>query len=217
MSLLDDATRFLPRHLTEDETKKLFEDIKEFPGNLDKRLYMTPAPEDQEAILQGDGVEGLLVVNLPAPEIKPTKAMILSNSCDADPSNERAFPTALCYAPIFSFDKYLDALRRRNVKSEEYLVNHARDIRRQALTQIFFLPKSGGLEGDSIVFLDRINNCQSNHVDRTELPKTRLFSLSQYGHWLFLLKISIHFSRLTDKTKRGGAPAEVAATDPTVH
>ncbi|MET3820466.1 hypothetical protein ACVK00_003149 [Burkholderia sp. PvR073] len=202
MSLLDDAQRFLPRHLTEEETAKLFEDIKMYPGNLDKRLYMTPVAEDQHAVLQGDGISGLLVVNLPEPEVKPVPALVLSNSCDADTSNNRAFPTALCYAPIFRLDKYLDALRKRQVKTEEYIVQHESDIRRQALTQIFFLPQSGRLEGDSIVFLDRINNCQNRSVDREKLPETRIFSLSQYGHWLLLLKLAIHFSRLTDKTIR---------------
>jgi len=203
MSLLDDAQRFLPRHLTEEETSKLLEDIRNFPGNLDKRLYMKPEAEDQNAILQGDGIGELLIVNLPEPDVRPAPVMVLSNSCDADLANERPFPTALCYAPIFRLEKYLTGLRRRGVKSEEYIVNHERDIRRQALTQIFFLPKSGGLEGDSIVFLDRINNCQNRAVDRTNLSKNRLFSLSQYGHWLLLLKVAIHFSRLTDKTERG--------------
>lgn len=202
MSLLDDAQRFLPRHLTEEETSKLFEDIKMYPGNLDKRMYMVPVEEDKHAVLQGDGIGNLLVINLPETEVRPVPALVLSNSCDADISNNRAFPTALCYAPIFRLDKYLDAMRKRQVKSEDYIAQHERDIRRQVLTQIFFLPQSGRLEGDSIVFLDRINNCQNRSVDRTKLPEARLFSLSQYGHWLLLLKLAIHFSRLTDKTVR---------------
>jgi hypothetical protein len=204
MSMLDDAQRFLPRHLTEEETSKLLEDIRNYPGNLDKRLYMTPVADDENVILQGDGIGELLVINLPAPDVRAVPAMVLSNTCDADLSNKRAFPTALCYAPIFSLDKYLAGLRERKVKSEDYIVGHEKDIRRQALTQIFFLPKSGGLKGDSIVFLDRINSCQNRAVDRTNLSQNRLFSLSNYGHWLLLLKVAIHFSRLTDKTARGG-------------
>lgn len=219
MSLFDEAKRFLPRHLTETETKKLLEDIQAFPGNLDKRLYMTPAKEDEHAVLQGDGIGNMLVVNLPQPEIKPARVMLFSNSCDSDIENKRPFPAALCYAPIFSLDKYLAKLRGR--KSDEFIENHVRDIRRQALTQVFYLPKTGKLEGDSIVFLDRINNCSSTSFDRATLPTERLFSLSNYGHWLFLLKLSIHFSRLTDQTKRSASvdlekPFDAGAS-PTLH
>ncbi|WP_321891759.1 hypothetical protein [Paraburkholderia tropica] len=219
MSLFEEAQRYLPRHLTEDDTKKLFEDIKAFPGNLDKRLYMTPVKEDEHALLQGDGIGNMLVVNLPQPEIRPTPVMLFSNSCDSDIANERAFPTALCYAPIFSLEKYLASLRKR--KDEKYVQDHESAIRRQQLTQIFFLPRSGKLEGDSIVFLDRINNCASKSFDRERLPNDRLFSLSTFGHWLFLLKLSIHFSRLTDKTERGGAAEPAKRSEevgpPTLH
>jgi hypothetical protein len=219
MSLFDEAKRFLPRHLTETETKKLLEDIQAFPGNLDKRLYMTPVKEDEHAVLQGDGIGNMLVVNLPQPEIRKTPVMVFSNSCDSDMENQRPFPAALCYAPIFNLDKYLASLRRR--KSQEFVENHERAIRRQSLTQVFYLPKSGKLEGDSIVFLDRINNCASTSFDRGLLPTDRLFSLSSYGHWLFLLKLSIHFSRLTDQTRRDG-PVDPATdseppSEPTLH
>ncbi|MEK6291772.1 MAG: hypothetical protein V4793_10355 [Paraburkholderia tropica] len=200
MSLFDEAKLYLPRHLTETETKKLLEDIQAFPGNLDKRLYMSPVKEDEFAVLQGDGIDEMAVVNLPDPEVRQVPVMLFSNSCDSDLENSRPFPAALCYAPIFNLDKYLDKLRER--KPPEFVEDHERNIRRQALTQIFFLPGSGKLDGDSIVFLDRINNCKSVSFDRSRLPERRLFSLSNFGHWLFLLKLSIHFSRLTDKTKR---------------
>jgi len=71
------------------------------------------------------------------------------------------------------------------------------------------LPKGAGLQEESIVFLDRINNISNKVIKSEELQTRRIFTLSDYGFYLFLLKISIHFSRIQEKVDRNkGQTAE---------
>ena len=55
---------------------------------------------------------------------------------------------------------------------------------------------------DSIVFFDRVCNFPNNKIPRENLKEQRLFTLSDYGSYLFLLKLSIHFTRIQDKVER---------------
>jgi len=126
--------------------------------------------------------------------------MVLSNSCDINPSNERMFDASLCYVPIFSLPAYLAALKREF--AEERVVAHEHDLRSQSITQIFFLPQGGKLANDAIVFLDRIVSVANDTVDRNNLLASRLFTLSDFGAWLFTLKLSIHLCRIRDKVDR---------------
>ncbi len=66
------------------------------------------------------------------------------------------------------------------------------DIRKQYISHIFYLPKGGQLNNDSIIFFDRINNYPSDSIKGQELPKRRIFTLSDYGFYLFLFKLSVH-------------------------
>lgn len=199
---LDDLKLYLPRFLSEDSEKSLFEGLKDFPENLDSRFY-TGKLEKEEIIFQGDGINGLLVVNLPSKEIKEAKCLVLSNTCDVDQGNSRLFPSQLVYAPIFDLEKYQSRLASLPEYSSKKIVDHIKTIRKQEITQIFYLPQLGGILKESIVFLDRINNCQNNSIDRRNLPSQRIFSLSDYGFYIFLLKLSIHFTRIRDKVDRG--------------
>lgn len=64
------------------------------------------------------------------------------------------------------------------------------------------LLKGGGLERDSIVFLDRVNNLPIDTLPHNEISEQRLFTLSDYGFYLFLFKLSIHFTRIRDAVSR---------------
>jgi hypothetical protein len=141
-----------------------------------------------------------LVVNFPDTKVGQAQVMLLSNTCDVSPDNKRFFPSSLSYVPIFSLDRYLEVLRKRY--EPERVNSHERDIRNQLITQIFFLPKSGKLFADSLVFLDRTQFASSDSVDRTRLTDRRLYTLNDFGAWLFALKLSIHFCRFRDKVDR---------------
>ena len=197
---LEEIRNFLPTYLSQGSENAFVDEITHFLRHSENQPPYTEALRDQNIIFQGDGLEGLLIINLPDTTVKHGAGIVLSNSCDINPLNERLFEASLCYAPIFSLPAYLDALRRQF--TEERVASHERDLRRQAITQIFFLPKGGKLANDAIVFLDRIISIANQAIDRNDLSDRRLFTLSDFGAWLFTLKLSIHFCRIRDKVDR---------------
>lgn len=200
---LDELKQYLPRFLSENSEKSLFAGLKDFPNNLDGRFY-TSKLKNEEIIFQGDGLKGLLVINLPAKEINEATCLVFSNTCDLDLANSRLFPSQVVYAPIFNLEKYKNQLENLSGFSAEKIESHIAAIKKQEITQIFYLPQFGASMKESLVFLDRINNCSNSNFNRTTLCSQRIFSLSDYGFYVFLLKLSIHFNRIRDQVDRGG-------------
>ena len=66
-----------------------------------------------------------------------------------------------------------------------------------------YLPRGKRLKYDAIVLLDRLNNCPAEIIRKEMIEKQRLFTLSNYGFYLFLIKISIHFTRIREGVDRG--------------
>lgn len=198
---IDDIEVFLPKFLSPESQKELFEGLKDFPENIDSRFY-TSSLVDSKLIYQGDGIIDMLTVNLPDPTIRPAPSIIISNTCDIDLNNPRNFPSHLIYSPIINLSKYHNALLKKTNKSIQQINAHIADIRKQYITQVFYLPKISGKLEESIVFLDKICNFPNKSFNRTNLNEKRLFTLSNYGAYLFLLKLSIHFTRMNDNIDR---------------
>ena len=202
MNIFDDIKLYLPKYLSETSTKDLFNKIGKFPDNIDHSLY-SDILADEAVIFQGDGLRNLLVVNLPDEKIGKAPAIVLSNTCDIDTNNLRGyFSSQIVYATIFSLDKYKKKLIEKKIKDENSIMQHIESIRKQLITQILYLPIGSGLDYEGIVFLDRINHCDNNYIKRSELKDKRLFSLSNYGFYLFLIKLSIHFTRTQEQVDR---------------
>lgn len=197
---VEEMQKFLPTFLSQGSEQAFLDEIADFLRHAEDHPHYTDELRNEPFIFQGDGLEGLLIINLPDTTTKHGRGIVLSNTCDINPSNKRIFEASLCYAPIFSLPAYLDALRTQF--PEDRVASHERDIRRQSITQIFFLPKGGKLVNDAIVFLDRIISIANQTIDRTDLSHRRLFTLSDFGAWLFTLKLSIHFCRIRDKVDR---------------
>ena len=198
---LEDFKLYLPKFLSAESEKELFNSLKDFPKNIDSRIY-TNYLSNSDIIYQGDGISDMLFVNLPNPEIKPIPSMILSNTCDIDLVNVRNFPSQVVYAPIFNISKYQEALYKNSIKTKEQIDSHINSIKNQEITQVFYLPKVEGEIDDSIVFFDRVCNFPNKLISRENLKEKRLFTLSDYGSYLFILKLSIHFTRIQDKVER---------------
>ena len=202
MIALDDFRIFLPKYLSEESTLSLFHELTQFPLNIDARFYSNKYlyPND---ILQGDGLNGMLLVNLPDTKIGEGKAMTISNSCDLDTSNSGLFASSICYCPIINLHKYETMLKNKYPDlSDTRIPLHIQDIRAQRVSQIFFLPSAGELQDDSFVFLDKICNCDNLSIDRATLNSRKIFTLSNYGFYLFLFKLSIHFTRIRESIDR---------------
>lgn len=198
----DEIKIYLPKFLSAESERELFKGLKDFPRNIDERLYTTYL-NDSKIIYQGDGLRNLLIVNLPNNNIQSAPCIVLSNTCDIDLQNRRNFSSQIVYAPIFNLAKYIQTLRINSSKSEQQITDHLNAIKKQEVTQIFYLPKFEGKLDDSIVFLDRVFNMPNTLIDRENICNQRIFTLSNYGVYLFLFKLSIHFTRIQDKVDRG--------------
>lgn len=198
----EDISRFLPRYLSEDSKDALRKELEQFTKGAIPRPFYTTRWHNEQTIFQGDALDGMLIVRLPNPRIQTAKAIILSNTCDIDINNERLFDSMIVYAPIFDLERYQQALRNNQVPVSR-VETHIKDIRQQIITQIFYIPAGGCLEKDGLVFLDRVCSCLNGSIDRSTITNKRLFTLSDFGHYLFLFKLSLHFTRLTSKFDRG--------------
>lgn len=219
MNIFEDIAIYLPKYLSDDSSNALKEELKNFPTDGTKDTIYTSQLSQEEILFQGDGIVAMKTANLIKEEFKEIPAILLSNTCDMDTRNNRLFGTQICYAPIINLEKYLNSLSSFLLKKEtninkaldktqieqkvsQVIDNHLNDIKTQRITQVLFLPKGGSLVADSLVFLDRIFNVDTNHINRKNLKSDRLFTLSDYGLYLFLLKLSIHFTRIQEKVDR---------------
>lgn len=204
MISFEDIKTYLPKYLSPESEQKLFADLKEFPSNIvGNRLY-TIRLRDDKVIYQGDGLEGLLAINLPETEIHSLPAMILSNTCDIGPDKKSFRPSNnIVYSPILNYDKYIERVVKPIKSDEDSLHSHENAVKRQEISSIFYLPKSGRLVNDSLVFLDKVISCDAKYFKDLNLEKSRIFTLSDYGFYLFLFKLSIHFTRIREGVDRG--------------
>ena len=196
----DELKLYLPKYLSAQSEEVLFEELKRFPNNIDKRVYTTYL-KDSPVIYQGDGLQGLLFVRLP--ESKPHKvpAIVLSNTCDVHPENLRLYSPNIVYSPIWNLEKYQNALVEEG-HTKEKIKGHINDIRKQRIFSIFYLPQGGRLEAESLVFFDHIACFDAKFLDVSNIKRIRLFTLSDYGFYLFVFKLAVHFTRIQEKVDR---------------
>jgi hypothetical protein len=149
--MIEDIKNFLPQYLSPKTTGKLLSDLKQFPENIDKRLYGFEGKEEC-VVYQGDGFDNLLIINLPDLVPKTGNGMVLSNICDIDLANHRKFSSNMVYAPIINLNKYTKMIEASKTMSADALRGHIDDIRHQHITQIFYLPQYGSFE-ESFLFI----------------------------------------------------------------
>ena len=200
MISFEDIQLYLPKYLAPESQRELFDGLRQFPDNIDERFY-TKALIEEETIFQGDGIKDLLFINLPDSFIGKKLGMILSNTCDISLENRRLNPINIIYAPIIKLKSFISLMIEEKIELTSSLADYVNSIKKQYITQLFYLPKSELIE-ESIVFLDKINSCENNYIDRTNLKNLRFFSLSNYGLYVLLVKLSIHFMRLNEKVDR---------------
>ena len=200
MNIQETIRLFLPKYLSPDAQQNLLDCIKDFPDNIDSRFY-TSYLKDKPVLYQGDGIKQLPISNFPGSEMSKQNAVIFSNTCDTDLENQRLFPSRIIYAPIIELSKYEYFLERNGI-ARKRIDSHINTIKKQEITQIFYLP-SNTASNESIVFMDRVNNCSNDYINRDELPTQRIFTLSNYGYYLFLLKMSLSMMRIHEKVDRG--------------
>lgn len=200
MNIFEDIKIFLPQYLSSESQNKLFEELRSFPYNIDKRFYSELIRNDNK-LFQGDGLKDIFVSRLPETEIKKSNVIILSNSCDIDLENKRYSTINMIYCPLIELNKYKEYLIVKKFDINR-IEDHLSRVKRQEITSMFYLPKNDSLNDDCIALLDRTNNINPQKINILDLSKNKLFSLSNYAFYMFLIKLSIHFTRMMEGIDR---------------
>ena len=143
-------------------------------------------------------------IELPNPETKKLNGMVLSNTCDIDQNNVRIMSSRLIHAPIINLQKYSEMLKKLPVDTNK-IDQHISSIKNQYISHIFFLPKVDGVIEESIIFFDKVTTLPSGYLSEPEIINQRLFTLSDFGFYLFLFKLSVHFTRVRENVSRNPA------------
>ena len=150
--------------------------------------------------LQGDGWPSFFISIYKSESVKNTKGIVLSNTCDISPENQRDMPKNLVFAPIVKLSEYEIWLKKSGIN-----VNSISDkigaIKEQRVSNIFYLPENNQLGGEYIALFDRLSHMPASEI-KTMLGQVKLFTLSQFGFYYFLFKISHHFCRLPEGLHR---------------
>lgn len=132
-----------------------------------------------------------------------TTAIILSNTCDISDDNTHTLNKKQCVlAPIIELDLYIETLKTLDDFSDPRLASFLNELKLQRITNIFYISDNGGSE--YIALLDKIFWFPTDELNSylEEIDETKLLSLTQFGYYLFLLKLTFHFSRFPEALDR---------------
>lgn len=189
----------IPYYLTREQKDGLLKAIKDFPRNASYYLAGQSAEEYRETLLQGDGWTKLQVINFYTGEKAKIAGVVLSNTCDVSPDNQRDFPPNVVFAPLVPLAAYNEALNGK--VDPDKVRQKIAAIKAQGVTSIFYLPAGSGLKEDYIVLLDDVHTVPAAAFTE-EAERTKLFTLDQFGFYLFVFKLSIHWCRLQECLNR---------------
>ncbi|WP_298704682.1 hypothetical protein [uncultured Campylobacter sp.] len=182
--------KYLPQYLSNGAKEALKNSLDDFPNNLEKMIM----PENifneyKSKLLQSDIIECKNIY-----DGHNAKVMIISNSCDNSSENERNFPICVSFVAILSLEKMKNVFEKYGI-DKQAIDNKIDAIKKQQVTNMFYLPN------DMVALLDRTMHLDYNKFSKAMINK--IASLSDYGFYVFLFKLSYHFTRLREGVQRG--------------
>lgn len=131
-------------------------------------------------------------------------AILISNSCDVSLENERSLNNKeALFAPIVPVKDYVE-LGNRKGYSNSQLDSFYTTLKKQAYTNLLYLPQNEINSQEYIVRLDKINWVPQTELMEIihDLENKRFISLSDWGYYLFITKLSIHLCRVPEEIER---------------
>lgn len=195
----EDLTTGLPAYLTAADQAAITSGLRDFTERqeLAAFYYSTRDPEP----LQGDVWGRIDVFNFSTGERKRVRALLVSNSCDISAANERYLPPKVTVATVITLGAYQQLLLSNGI-SNQRVIDHLKQVRAQAVTQLFYLPEGAAMVGEHVALLQDLHSLPTKAIAE-EPPKPRLASLSQCAFYLLLFKLSVHFCRFLEGVDRG--------------
>lgn len=204
---LESLQQQIPYYLTAEDRQVLVDELKAISKGGTANYFLSPYKDAFRAdMLQGDGWRAFQLFKFDTGERRWVQGIILSNSCDVEPGNARDTPARVIFAPLVKLVDFERLLRGSKIESQKVDQKLA-EIRAQKTTNMFFLPTGGPLAEDHIVRLDDAHSMPvAAHLGTKEREK--LFTLSNTGFYMLVLKLSVHFCRFQEKVNR--KPSEAA-------
>ena len=151
-------------------------------------------------MLQGDGWGGFEMFAFDSGERRTVKGIVLSNSCDISLDNPRDVARRVTFAPLVRLSTYCDKLLRSS-RDKKRVNEQIESIRAQKTSNIFYIPAGDSLKEDYIARLDDTHSMPVNPLLESA-NKEKLFTLSNTGFYMLILKLSVHFCRLQENLNR---------------
>jgi hypothetical protein len=199
----------LPKYLTPELQDNLFKIVQqEFPFSSDQSKVYAELP-DKSYLYQGDGLKDVpfSIFHNGAFNITYSKGIIGSNTCDIDPENERLEQPHIQFFTIYALEEYLSLLKEKEIsdfKIQSFLSN----LKSNIISNLFYLPEKR--VEDEVIFEESfvrfdtsvtlpLSVFQGDIYNIDYSPEgDRLFSFSNYGFYLFLVKLSVHYCRFRE-------------------
>jgi hypothetical protein len=210
MAFAEEISSLLPSYLVEPEKSRLREALLQFHNRNSEAIEYSNFYKDfaHPFFLQSDLLKEIRFAEWDESTsvfLKAyTDAIVISNTCDITVENKRTLNRKECLlAPLVDLQVYLRDLEIEGYDGER-LKEFSRVIRSQLSTNIFYLPSNYKDSKEYIVLLDNLFWFPTQELNSyiEEIEQTRIASLSQFGHYLFCLKLSYHLCRLPEQCDR---------------
>lgn len=194
----------IPSYLTALDQRALVKELNAISSGGAASYVLSSHNDAFRAVtLQGDGWRGFQLYLFETGERRSVRGLVLSNSCDVDPVNLRDVPARIIFAPLVKLSAYKALLEKSGI-DQRRITQKIGAIKAQKTTNIFFLPSGGALKEDCVVRFDEAHSMPlAAHADSADRKK--LFTLSNTGFYMLVLKLSVHFCRLQEKVNRSAA------------
>jgi hypothetical protein len=153
-------------------------------------LITKPHPEIER--LQGDVLRDFPTVYLDdtgASRSRRFVVMLLNNTCDL-PDDRIDFVTV---APLVDFSAFVESQKEK--RSAASLHDFAAAIRRNEVTELFYLPPVAGFPAGALVLLHLACSVSSKLYRQVLSSGSRIASFTQTGFYYLLIKLTNHIAR----------------------
>lgn len=205
---VEQLQQHLPSYLSSEDRRLLSSALRDIASGVTSGYFLS---NNQDVfinqMLQGDGWRGFQLYIHEQGNVRSTRGLVLSNSCDVSPDNKRDTLPKVTFAPLVRLSQYervlYVALKKEgnNKMTEDKVREKISAIKSQKVTNIFYIPAGTVLEEDYVVRLDEAQSMPlSMHANSGEAEK--IFTLNNVGFYMLIFKLSVHFCRLHEEVQR---------------
>ena len=193
---LKEVIRTFPHYLSEQEKLSLFSELCNTSFNID--YYSESYTEDE--CLQGDVYIRFKVFDYKNNLVRDNvRGMVLSNTCDLSSENRRMIGPNVVFCVVLKESQYTSFLKKNNLSSNQ-IYGHIKDVHEQRVTNRMYFPKR--INSDSyIALLDEVYTMPLN-LFWQQNDRRRIFRLSNAGFYIFLMKLTLNFCRMSESIHR---------------